>query len=240
MSINCILCHPQADSLATAATADAYAAQHPDSATWTSCSTAQKETLLTTASRHICLAPLADRPLLERINTYLTQSLPVPVLSHKHRFGRADSGTTTTLVDQALASYPDDLFNGGAVWLREGTGEGQWAEVSDFDAASATLTFAELSEAPDETSAYLLIWPLSPPVRAAVCEQALYLVKGVNLSLLNQAGMGVASRTISGEGGSAVNLNPAGSVGHLCHAARRLLARAGLLRSDRSAACARG
>jgi len=236
MAINAILGHPQADSLVTTAAIDAYALHHRHGAAWTGQSTANKETLACTASRHIASCPLAGPPLLTSLRTTWLQGLPAPTSDHVHQFGRADAGTTGTLVDAALQNYPDDLFAGGSVFIIAGTGEGQWAGVASFTQASGTLTLAStLTVAPDESSQYLLLWPLPSLVLAAVGEQALYLAGGVNLGALDQAGMGVAAQ---GDGGA--TLRPPKAAGHLCHQARALLLRAGLLNLDQSPAVGRG
>ena len=53
----------------------------------------------------------------------------------------ADSGTTTTLVDAAL-TQADDYFNGQAVVFTSGSNIGIARVITDFDAASDTITFA--------------------------------------------------------------------------------------------------
>jgi len=239
MSINVILCHPAADSLVELAAADAYALNHPAGATWASLTEARREQLLIAASRHVSACPLIAPPLLTRLNTELEQALPIPVMHHKHKFSTADDGTTTTLVDAALQSYPDDLFAGGSVFFLSGTGAGQWASAVSFAVATGTLTLSpELSTAPDATTHYLLVWPLSHFTQGAVIEQALHLAGGVNLDLLDDAGMGVTSFS-PGDGGS-MTLSKSGSTGHLCHEARLLLKRSGLLSAARSLEVGRG
>ena len=52
----------------------------------------------------------------------------------------ADSGTTTTLVDAGL-TQADDYWNGSLLVFRTGTNSGRTAIVTDFDAASDTITF---------------------------------------------------------------------------------------------------
>ena len=53
----------------------------------------------------------------------------------------ADSGTTTTLTDAGL-TQADDYWNGSLLIFRTGTNSGRTAIVTDFDAASNTITFA--------------------------------------------------------------------------------------------------
>ena len=241
MSINTILGHPESESLVDISAADGYATNHPAAAIWSVLSEAQKETLLVTASRHVAACPLTAPPLLTRINTPLAQGLPVPTAEHKHRFGTSDDGTSTTLVDMALGDYPDDLFNLGAVTILEGSGEGQWATVTDFEAATGTLSLSPaMTVAPDTTSRYLLIWPLPRLAQGAVIEQALHLAGGVNLDLLDEVSMGIASQSLGGDGGGSRSFSGVSSVSHLCHEARTMLSRAGLLNLDRSVTVGRG
>ena len=69
-----------------------------------------------------------------------------------------DSGTTTTLVDAALSTATDDIWNGALVYFYEGTNAGCVRTVSDFDHASDTLTFTNpLPAAPDTTSKYIIL-----------------------------------------------------------------------------------
>lgn len=70
--------------------------------------------------------------------------------------GVADSGTTTTLVDSAL-SEADDFWNGALLVFSGGTNDGYSAVVTDFDAASNTITFAPAVPSNVTTEAYTLI-----------------------------------------------------------------------------------
>jgi hypothetical protein len=241
MSINSILCHPQAESLASVDAADAYAAKHPMFGVWDALSDDQKETLLVTATRHVAACPLSAPPLSESLGLRFDQALPAPTERHDYRFGRAQSGTKTTLVDSGLKIYPDDSLNGGAVFFLLGAGQYQWATVDDFDGVTGTLTLSpELTDAPDETSRYLLIWPLSTAAQAAVIEQALYLAGGVNFRALDEAAMGVKAVSAASDGGGNWTMSTVQSINHLCHEARALLMRSGLLHFDQSVEVGRG
>jgi len=69
-----------------------------------------------------------------------------------------DSGTTTTIVDAALSTATDDIWNGALVYFYEGTNAGCVRTVSDFDHASDTLTVTyPLPAAPDTTSKYIIL-----------------------------------------------------------------------------------
>ena len=75
-----------------------------------------------------------------------------------HLDSTVDSGTTTTLVDSALSTAADDIWNGALVYFHEGTNAGCVRTVSDFDHASDTLTFTyPLPAAPDATSKYIIL-----------------------------------------------------------------------------------
>lgn len=69
--------------------------------------------------------------------------------------GTADSGTTTTLVDDALTQN-DDTFNGGFCTITNpgGTNYDVTRKVSDFVASSDTATIAAFNHAIDDTSKY--------------------------------------------------------------------------------------
>ena len=67
----------------------------------------------------------------------------------------ASSGTTTTLVDSSLTDS-DDRWNGSLLVFRTGTNQGYTAVITDFDAASDTLTFAPAVPNAVTTEGYLL------------------------------------------------------------------------------------
>lgn len=70
--------------------------------------------------------------------------------------GGADSGTTTTLVDAALTEA-DDFWNNSLLIIITGTNKGHTAVVTDFVAATDTLTFTPAAPAGITTEAYVLI-----------------------------------------------------------------------------------
>jgi hypothetical protein len=72
--------------------------------------------------------------------------------------GTVDSGTTTTIVDAALSTGTDDIYNGALLYIYEGTNMGETRTVTDFDHASDTLTLAPAyAAAPDTTSKYIML-----------------------------------------------------------------------------------
>ncbi len=68
----------------------------------------------------------------------------------------ADSGTTTTLVDAVLTQGDDD-WNGALLIFRSGTNKGRTAIITDFDAATDTLTFAPAVPDAVTTEGYVLV-----------------------------------------------------------------------------------
>lgn len=68
--------------------------------------------------------------------------------------GTADSGSTTTLVDSPL-TQADDFFNGMFLSITGGTNNGESRLITDFDAASDTITVSSaFTAAIDSTSVY--------------------------------------------------------------------------------------
>ncbi len=68
----------------------------------------------------------------------------------------ADSGSTTTLVDAAL-TQADDFWNGALLVFTGGANNSYSAIVTDFDAASNTITFTPAVPTGVTTEAYVLI-----------------------------------------------------------------------------------
>lgn len=70
--------------------------------------------------------------------------------------GTADSGSATTLVDNAL-TQADDFWNGGFLIITGGTNYGEVRQVSGFVAGTDTVTTAAFTKAIDSTSKYRLV-----------------------------------------------------------------------------------
>ena len=68
----------------------------------------------------------------------------------------ADSGTATTLVDASL-THADGRWNGALLVFTSGSNSGYSAAVTDFDAASDTLTFTPAVPANVTTEGYTLV-----------------------------------------------------------------------------------
>lgn len=75
-----------------------------------------------------------------------------------HRDATATGGTTTTLVDTALSTSSDDVWNGALLYIYEGAAAGSIRTVTDYTGATDTLTVSEpFPVAIDTTSKYILL-----------------------------------------------------------------------------------
>ncbi len=68
----------------------------------------------------------------------------------------ADSGTTTTLID-AMLTQADGHWNGALLIFRSGTNKGRTVIITDFDAATDTLTFTPALPDAVTTEGYVLV-----------------------------------------------------------------------------------
>ena len=112
----------------------------------------------------------------------------------------ADSGTTTTLVD-AVLTQADGYWNGALLIFRTGTNIGRTAIITDFDAATDTLTFAPAVPDAVTTEGYVLIPGLGHADIAAIraemdsnSTQLAAIVEDTNELQTLQAGARVALR----------------------------------------------
>jgi hypothetical protein len=75
-----------------------------------------------------------------------------------HRDAAATGGTSTTLIDTALSTSTDDVWNGAYMWIYEGPGAGDVCIVKDYTGTSDTLTVEEaFSATPTTASKYILL-----------------------------------------------------------------------------------
>jgi hypothetical protein len=75
-----------------------------------------------------------------------------------HLDSTATGGTTTTLIDTALSTSTNDVWNGALLYIYEGKAAGSIRTVKDYVGSSDTLTVEEpFPEAPDTTSKYILL-----------------------------------------------------------------------------------
>jgi hypothetical protein len=74
--------------------------------------------------------------------------------------GTATGGSSTTLVDSKLASYPaDDNLNYYQLYIYDGTAQGDKRTITDFTKSSGTCTATAFSATPDTTSKYAILRP---------------------------------------------------------------------------------
>ena len=83
----------------------------------------------------------------------------------------ADSGTTTTIVD-AVLTQADGYWNGALLIFRTGTNAGRTAIITDFDAATDTLTFAPAVPDAVTTEGYVLVPGLGHADITAISQDA--------------------------------------------------------------------
>lgn len=75
-----------------------------------------------------------------------------------HRDATATGGSTTTLVDTALSTSADDVWNGALLYIYAGAAAGSFRTVEDYTGSSDTLTFDDpTAVAVDSTSTYILL-----------------------------------------------------------------------------------
>ena len=75
-----------------------------------------------------------------------------------HLDSTATGGTTTTLIDTALSTSNNDVWNGALLYIYEGKAAGSIRTVKDYVGDTDTLTVEEpFPEAPDTTSKYILL-----------------------------------------------------------------------------------
>lgn len=75
-----------------------------------------------------------------------------------HLDSTATGGTTTTLIDTALSTSTNDVWNGALLYIYEGKAAGSIRTVKDYVGDTDTLTVEEpFPEAPDTTSKYILL-----------------------------------------------------------------------------------
>ena len=67
------------------------------------------------------------------------------------------SPTTTTLVDSGLTQSDDDHWNGRTLIFTSGSLRYQATDITDFDAATDTLTFTGLTNAPAQGDTYIIV-----------------------------------------------------------------------------------
>jgi len=82
------------------------------------------------------------------------------LLGALEKSGTATGGTSTTLVDSGLTSYPaDDDLNHYQLYVYDGVAQGDKRNITDFTRSSGTCTATAFSATPDTTSKYVILRP---------------------------------------------------------------------------------
>lgn len=226
ITIETTVCAESANSYADLTGAGEYFTGDPDfHSVWSDLDDEERSRLLIAATRCIDRARWKDQPLtvLFQPTLGLDQALAFPRQGQEYRFGKADSGSLTGLVDGTLAGrafWPDDCFGGGSVFAVSGDNKGLIRSVEGFDSATGTLTLAAFPQALTGGDQYLLIWPLERKIVSACLEQAahLHLAGASGLAAMSASGLNTASID-----GLSLTLEK-GTGAELCHRARTMLA----------------
>ena len=190
MALNTILSHPDQDSYVTIAEADNYLSSKQGYAVWNALSTAQKEGFLKSSALQMNEIRYKGVEIYNRAKDYRReQNLAFPrVYNMNIEYGNVTSATNTSVSVLNLANQqylPDDIFNGGVVVIREGTGRGQTVTITDWTSSTGTATVASWTTQPDTTSAISLILPVDSKVKYAQIEQAYFLSQYRDEDVLN-------------------------------------------------------
>jgi hypothetical protein len=179
MALNTILSHPDQDSYVTVTEADAYLASKKNYASWNG-STAQKENFLKQAALQMNDLRYKGYEVYDTDKDYRReQNLAFPRVNiDKIYYGNVSSATSTTVSILQLANQQylgDDVLNGGAVVVREGTGRGQIRAITDWTSSTGTATVLAWTTPLDTTSQVAFIAPVDKKIKHAQMEQAYFL-----------------------------------------------------------------
>ncbi len=215
-----------ADSYADLAVANEYLARdHSLADTWAGLTDDQKSRLLISASRSMDRYRWQGEVLTNGPEPSLgmRQALAFPRAGHEYRFGKASSGSLTSLADSSLAGqafWPDGFFRGGSVHMVSGRNQGLIRKITGFASAAGNLTLAAFPQGNDQGDRYLLIWPLDRKIVEACLEQAAHLHQAGSSGLADMSSVGVSAASVDG-----LSLKFEGRGGaELCARARALLA----------------
>lgn len=182
MSLETTPTAPTADSYVTLAEANAIVANRADVTDWDALTNDQKEAVLKQATQQIDSMRFFHGKYVPQPQWYRDkQALTFPWARAEAASGRADSGTTTTMTDNALANLtnrPDDYWNGGAIIITEGTNKGLTRKITDFVMSTGVVTFDAFPSAIDSTSTYVLVAAVPIEVKQATVEQAISITRG--------------------------------------------------------------
>jgi len=220
MALIIIVAGPNSDSYISLVEANEYIANRPDATNWNNSDYKERERLLRQATIDIDILRFkGNRMFNGGLGSRSVLGLfPVPTLSildlfedgiqrlqfprdwHEYYTGHPDSGSTTTLVDTNFTLLPreDDYFKYGAIYVLDGTNEGEFREISAYSKSTGTFTVSTaFSSALDSTSYYLILSPIDRYVKYAVVEQGLYLSNNLETkTYLQWRDAGISARSI--------------------------------------------
>ena len=181
--LNSIPTHPSANSYLTLDEAKELIEGRYGAEAWDDLNEAQKESLLTIATKNIDSFRFFNHPIIARPMYYrMQQGLKFPRTGGRSITGKVVTSSTNFITDTNLkdrADMPDDFWNGGAIIITEGLGKGQTMKISDFDMATGKVTVSEnFTTQPNTTSYFLLVEGIPNEVRNALIEQTIYLING--------------------------------------------------------------
>ena len=226
ITIETTVCAESANTYADLAGADDYfAGDNALAVAWAELSDEEKARLLISAARSIDRCRWREEALtsLFQASLGLKQSLAFPRRGHEYRFGKADSGTLTSLVDATLAGrifWPDGCFAEGSVFMVSGENQGLIRKIEGFDSGTGGLTLTAFPQAPGGGDQYLLLWPLDRRIVEACLEQAAHLHLAGSSGLADMSAAGLSAASIDG---LSLTIDP-GAGSELCLRARTLLA----------------
>ena len=190
MALNTILSHPDQDSYVTIAEANDYLAIKQNYSHWAGLSTIQKEGFLKQAALQMDQLRYKGYQVYHTDKDYRReQNLAFPRVNiERLYYGNVSSATSTTVSVLQLSAQQylaDDVLNGGAVVVREGTGRGQVKAITDWSTATGTATVAGWDVQIDTTSQVLFIAPVDKKIKHAQIEQAYFLSRYQDEDVLN-------------------------------------------------------
>jgi hypothetical protein len=180
MALNTILSHPDQDSYVSIAEANDYLAIKQNYSHWAGLSTVQKEGFLKQAALQMDQLRYKGYEVYHTDKDYRReQNLAFPRVNiDRLYYGNVSSATSTTVSVLQLSAQQylaDDVLNGGAVVVREGTGRGQVRAITDWTSSTGTATVSGWDIQPDTTSQVLFISPIDKKIKNAQIEQAYFL-----------------------------------------------------------------
>lgn len=190
MALNTIVSHPDQNSYATIAEANDYLATKKKYNEWSVLSDTTKEAFLKQSALQMNELRYKGCEIFDRPKDYRREqnlAFPRGYIDMIYN-GNASSSTSTSVSILQLANQQylaDDVLNGGAVVVREGTGRGQVVAITDWTMATGTATVASWTTQPDATSQIMLIAPVEDKIKYAQIEQAFFLSQYQDEDIMN-------------------------------------------------------